>query len=213
MDKKYIFGIAGIAIALLLFFGIRALVKVQKQNKEIEAWNSYDEAVSLFDKKDYKQALSLCKKIYPNLISNDKKALCLSLEGECVGRDKLLYKAQELFREAIKYKPDDYMVRMRFGRTYHYNASFRDPDSPEAQSEFDQSLNQFNDAFKFCPSWKRKDRQDILFYQADILEKIGNFKMAEDKYKQLIELGENYPDERSEFFDEAVKRLAILERE
>lgn len=213
MQKKHIIAIIALAAVFVIYFGVRGIGGILRRNREEAAWKLYMQAEEKYSNEQYKEALSLCEQAEPNLYSPDKKASCLALMAELHGKQNQIITAQEIFRRAIKLKPDDYHIRMKYGKTIYNIAGKKDINQEKTQDELRLALRQFNDAYDFCPRFKRRELQDILFYQADILEMLKLFELAEQKYKEMIEIGRNYPDDQSEYFNEAVRRLNILERE
>lgn len=212
LKKKHIIALAVIGVILVLYFGISALIKSNKMKKQKTAWKIYKQAEAKFQEDDPNEALSICERAYPDLVDDKLKAECLSLIAECHGKSKRVLLAEDKFKEAVKLAPTDYKLHLRFGRMYLYNAQYR-ANEEMAKREYIKALEQLNDAQKFCPLQNMTERQDILFYQADVLEKLKIFAEAQKKYKQMVKLGDTYPTKRSKYYEEAKSRLEELERE
>jgi len=211
-EKKHIITLVAIGVILILYFGIKAIIKAGKMKKQKSAWEVYKQAETKFKEDKFNEALSICEKAYPDLVDNKFKAECLSLMAECHGRSKRVLLAEDKFKEAVKLAPTDYKLHLRFGRMYLYNAQLR-ANNEMAKREYAKALEQLNDAQKFCPLQNILDRQNILFYQAQVLEKLKIFAEAEKKYAEMVKLGETYPTKQSEHYKEAKSRLEELEKE
>ncbi|MCD4782324.1 MAG: hypothetical protein K8T10_00685 [Candidatus Eremiobacteraeota bacterium] len=212
LKKKYIIFLVVIGVILILYFGIKALIKSHKMQKQRAAWKIYKQAEAKFQEGKANEALSVCEKAYPDLVDDKLKAECISLMAECHGKSKRVLLAEDKFKEAVKLAPTDYKLHLRFGRMYLYNAKYR-ANVEMANREYVKALEQLNDAQKFCPLQDIMDRQDILFHQADVLEKLKIFAEAQNKYKQMVKLGDTYPTKRSRYYEEAKTRLEELEKE
>jgi len=212
MKKKYIYAIAAAVIILVIIFGIKAIIKSIKQSKENAAWKTYESAQKDIKSGKFYEAIQKCETALPSLIQPGKKAKCLALMGEAYGKTRNVIDSEEKFNKAVECDRKNYTIYLRFGRMYFENAQGRPKE--KAKKEYEKALDQLTLAFTYCDKKKnRKDLQDLLFMQADILENFKVFGEAKKKYGEIVEIGENYPDEKSKFFTEAKKRYEILEKE
>jgi tetratricopeptide (TPR) repeat protein len=211
MQKKYIYTVVGVVVVLLLYFGIKALINHSRQVNETNAMVIYEQAGTALGNDDVEGAITRCQQALPDIRTPENRALCLSLLGEAMGRQQRVNEAEDQFVEAKRLAPTNMTVWMRAGKMYYDGASKRPED--KATEDYTKALTQFTEAMKFCPEREREVKQELLFYQGDILEKLKLFDEAQRRYEELVKIADLYPDLKNPNYDEVVKRLKVLEKE
>ena len=217
MKKTHIY----VLIAFVALFGIIALIKgiikFNKNKKEKAAWKICKSAEKELNSGKYGNAISSCEKALPDLISSEKKGTCLGIYGQALLMDKSITEGKETLLKAIRMNPKDFRARFVLAKFYYDEA--KNKPKKTAEELYEKSLEQFNEASQFLEldnidkREHRRFQQDIKFYQGDILEKFKNFGEAKLRYKEILDLGEKYPDYKTEFYDEVKRRFDLLERE
>lgn len=211
MKKNYVYFLIALMILFLIVSGIRALMKFNTNKKEAAAWKIYESAVAELDKGKYGDAIVSCEKALPDLITPAKKGSCLGIYGEALLKDNSVTEAMEKLSEAVKLNPADFRTRMVLGKKYFDDA--KDKEKPAAEELYKKSLQEFNEAAKFCEEDDYRNQQLIKFSQGEILEKFENFGDAKIKYEELILIAEKHPNSKMDFVDEAKRRVELMEKE
>lgn len=211
MKKNYVYYLIAIIVLFVVFSGIRALIRFNKNKKDEAAWKIYQTAVAELDKGKTGDAIVSCKKALPDLIGPDRRGSCLGIHGEALLKENSETEAMEKLNEAVKLNPADFRTRMVLGKKYYDDA--KDKEKPAAEEFYRKSLREYNEASKFCKEGDFRNQQTIKYFQGDILEKFKNFGDAKIKYEELIEIAEKHPDSKMDFVEEAKRRVELMEKE